>query len=220
LAIAKQQGFRLQALSFRYGQRHAVEIAAARRVAQAFGVERHIIVDIDLRVFGGSALTDELAVPKHRAADEISQGIPITYVPGRNTIFLAYALAFAEVTHSADVFIGVNALDYSGYPDCRPEYIRAFESMANLATKVAVEDHQRLRIHTPLMQFSKAQIIRRGLELGVDFGLTHSCYDPCPDGTSCGQCDSCLLRLRGFQEAGRSDPIPYRGMTSTSSSNG
>jgi 7-cyano-7-deazaguanine synthase len=215
LAIAKHEGFRPQTLTFQYGQRHAIEIAAARRVAQAFDVERHVIFEVDLRMFGGSALTDELAVPKNRPPEEISHGIPITYVPARNTIFLAYALAFAEVTHSEDLFIGVNALDYSGYPDCRPAYIRAFETMANLATKAAVEGHQRLRIHTPLMQLSKGQIIHRGLELGVDYGLTHSCYDPSPDGSSCGQCDSCLLRLRGFQEAGETDPIPYREMTST-----
>jgi 7-cyano-7-deazaguanine synthase len=215
LAIAKHEGFRPQALTFQYGQRHAVEVEAARRVAQAFAIERHVIVDIDLRVFGGSALTDALAVPKHRAAEEISRDIPITYVPARNTIFLAYALAFAEVTHSEDIFIGVNALDYSGYPDCRPEYIGAFEAMANLATKAAVEGHRHLRIHTPLMQLSKAQIIHQGLELGVDYGLTHSCYDPGPDGSSCGQCDSCLLRIRGFQEAGATDPISYREMPST-----
>jgi 7-cyano-7-deazaguanine synthase len=209
LAVAKQAGFRLHALTFRYGQRHAIEVAAARRVAQAFEVERHVVVEVDLRVFGGSALTDELAVPKNRAAEEISHGIPITYVPARNTIFLAYALAFAEVTHSEDIFIGVNAVDYSGYPDCRSEYIRAFESMANLATKAAVEGRQRLRIHTPLTELNKAQIIRRGLDLGVDFALTHSCYDPGPDGAACGECDSCLLRLKGFKEAGVADPIAY-----------
>jgi 7-cyano-7-deazaguanine synthase len=213
LAIAKHEGFGLHALSFQYGQRHAIEIAAARRVARAFGVERHIIVDMDLRVFGGSALTDELAVPKGRPADEIAHGIPVTYVPARNTIFLSYALAFAEVTQSEDIFIGVNALDYSGYPDCRPEYIRAFEAMANLATKAAVEGQQRLRVQTPLIQLSKAQIIQRGLELGVDYGLTLSCYDPGADGSSCGQCDACLLRLKGFQEAGVVDPISYRLMT-------
>jgi 7-cyano-7-deazaguanine synthase len=215
LAIAKHQGFRLHALTFQYGQRHAVEIAAARRVAQAFAVERHVIVDVDLRVFGGSALTDELAVPKNRTPEDLSHSIPITYVPARNTVFLAYALACAEVTQSEDIFLGVNALDYSGYPDCRPEYIRAFEAMANLATKAAVEGQQRLRIHTPLIHLSKAQIIQRGLELGVDYGLTHSCYDPNPDGASCGQCDSCLLRLKGFKEAGVADPIVYRLMTST-----
>jgi 7-cyano-7-deazaguanine synthase len=210
LAIAKDEGFQLYALTFRYGQRHAIEIAAARRVAQAIGVERHVIVDIDLRVFGRSALTDDLAVPKSRSLDEMAESIPITYVPARNTVFLAYALAFAEVTESADIFIGVNALDYSGYPDCRPEFIRAFEVMANLATRAAVEGHQRLRLHTPLIQLTKAQIIRRGGELGVDYGLTHSCYDPSPDGASCGQCDSCLLRLKGFAEAGLADPIAYR----------
>jgi 7-cyano-7-deazaguanine synthase len=210
LAIAKHEGFRLHALTFQYGQRHAIEITAARRVAQAIGVERHVIVDVDLRVFGGSALTDELAVPKDRSLDEMAEGIPNTYVPARNTVFLAYALAFAEVTESEDIFIGVNALDYSGYPDCRPEFIRAFEAMANLATKAAVEGHQRLRLHTPLMQLTKAQIIQRGKELGLDYGLSHSCYDPSPDGTSCGQCDSCLLRLKGFAEAGVADPITYR----------
>jgi 7-cyano-7-deazaguanine synthase len=209
LAIAKQAGFRLQALTFQYGQRHAIEVEAARRVAQALGVERHIIVDIDLRVFGGSALTDNVAVPKSRTLDEMGSGIPLTYVPARNTIFLAYALAFAEVATSEDIFIGVNALDYSGYPDCRPEFIRAFEAMANLATKAAAEGHQRLRIHTPLIQLSKAQIIQRGRGLGVDYSLTHSCYDPSPEGTSCGQCDSCQLRLKGFAEAGLADPIPY-----------
>jgi 7-cyano-7-deazaguanine synthase len=212
LAIAKHEGFRLHALTFQYGQRHAIEIAAARRVAQAMGVERHVIVDIDLRVFGGSALTDDLAVPKNRTQEEIGEGIPVTYVPARNTVFLAYALAFAEVAGSEDIFIGANALDYSGYPDCRPEFIRAFEAMANLATKAAIEGHQRLQIHTPLMQFSKAQIIQRGRELGVDYGLTHSCYDPSRDGTSCGQCDSCLLRLKGFAEVGVADPIAYRGL--------
>jgi 7-cyano-7-deazaguanine synthase len=210
LAIAQQAGLRLHALTFQYGQRHAVEIAAAKRVAQAYGVERHVIVPMDLRIFGGSALTDDLDVPKGRALDEIVLGIPTTYVPARNTIFLAYALAFAEVSQSEDLFIGVNALDYSGYPDCRPEYIRAFEVMANLATKAAVEGHQHLHIHTPLIHMSKAQIIRRGLELGVQYSLTHSCYDPTADGIACGQCDSCLLRLKGFAEAGVADPIAYR----------
>ena len=209
LAIAKQQGFRLNALTFQYGQRHAIEVEAARGVAQAFDVERHIVVPMDLRLFGGSALTDDLDVPKGRALEEIAHGIPVTYVPARNTIFLAYALAFAEVAESEDLFIGVNALDYSGYPDCRPEYIRAFEAMANLATKAAVEGRQRLRIHTPLMHLSKAQIIQRGLELGVNYALTHSCYEPAPDGAACGQCDSCLLRLKGFAEAGATDPIAY-----------
>jgi 7-cyano-7-deazaguanine synthase len=215
LAIAKHEGFRLHALTFQYGQRHAIEVEAARRVAQTFDVERHVIVDIDLRVFGGSALTDALVVPKNRTPEEISDGIPITYVPARNTVFLAYALAFAEVTQSEDIFLGVNALDYSGYPDCRPEYIQAFEAMANLATKAAVEGHQRVRIHTPLVHLSKAQIIRRGLELGVDYGLTHSCYDPSADGSPCGQCDACLLRLKGFKEVGVADPVAYRLIVST-----
>jgi 7-cyano-7-deazaguanine synthase len=215
LAIAKQQGFRLNALTFQYGQRHAIEVEAARRVAQAFDVERHVVVPMDLRLFGGSALTDDLDVPKSRALEEIAHGIPVTYVPARNTIFLAYALAFAEVAESEDLFIGVNALDYSGYPDCRPEYIRAFEAMANLATKAAVEGRQRMRIHTPLIHSSKAQIIQRGLELGVDYALTHSCYDPAPDGAACGQCDACLLRLKGFAEAGATDPIAYRAIIPT-----
>jgi 7-cyano-7-deazaguanine synthase len=215
LAIAKHQGFRLNALTFQYGQRHAIEVEAASRVARAFDVERHVVVPMDLRVFGGSALTDDLEVPKSRALEEIAHGIPVTYVPARNTIFLAYALACAEVTASEDLFIGVNALDYSGYPDCRPEYIRAFEAMANLATKAAVEGRQRVRLHTPLIHLSKAQIIQRGLELGVDYALTHSCYDPAPDGAACGQCDSCLLRLKGFGEAGVTDPIIYRASIPT-----
>jgi 7-cyano-7-deazaguanine synthase len=209
LAIATHEGYQPQALTFQYGQRHAIEVEAARRVARAFGVNRHVVAAIDLRVFGGSALTDALAVPKQRVAEDIGRGIPVTYVPARNTIFLAYALAFAEVTGSEDLFIGVNALDYSGYPDCRPEYIRAFEAMANLATKAAVEGRQHLRVHTPLIQLTKAQIIQRGLALGVDYALTHSCYDPLPDGSSCGQCDSCLLRLKGFREVGMADPIAY-----------
>jgi 7-cyano-7-deazaguanine synthase len=209
LAIAQHEGFRLYALTFQYGQRHAIEIDAARRVAQAYRVERHLIVPMDLQMFGGSALTAALAVPKRRSLDDMAHGIPVTYVPARNTIFLAYALAFAEVSQSEDMFIGVNALDYSGYPDCRPEYIRAFEAMANVATKAAVEGHQHLHIHTPLMHLSKAHIIQRGLELGVDYALTHSCYDPAPDGAACGQCDSCLLRLKGFDEAGVVDPIAY-----------
>jgi 7-cyano-7-deazaguanine synthase len=216
LAIAKHEGYRLNALTFQYGQRHAVEVAVAQRVAQAFGVERHVVVEMDLRVFGGSALTDDIAVPKHGTPADIGQDIPITYVPARNTIFLSYALAFAEVTRSEDLFIGVNALDYSGYPDCRPEYIRAFEAMANLATKAAVEGRQRLQIHTPLIHLSKGQIIQWGLELGVDYALTHSCYDPGPDGSSCGQCDSCLLRLKGFSQAGLADPVAYRTMGQTS----
>jgi 7-cyano-7-deazaguanine synthase len=209
LAIAKEQGFLLQALSFRYGQRHQVEISAARRVATAIGVERHAVVDIDLRQFGGSALTADIPVPKARGHEEIGQGIPITYVPARNTIFLSYALALAEVRGSSDIFIGVNALDYSGYPDCRPEYIAAFQQMAALATKAGVEGRG-LTIHTPLINLSKADIIRRGQELGVDFVLTLSCYDPTRDGVACGQCDACLLRLRCFAEVGIADPAYYR----------
>lgn len=208
-AIALSQRFQVNALSFSYGQRHSWEIEAARRVAQSLGIANHRIAAIDLRVFGGSALTADINVPKGRSTDEMGHGIPITYVPARNTIFLSYALAWAEVLGANDVFIGVNALDYSGYPDCRPEYIRAFESMANLATKAAVEGRQRLAIHTPLIDLTKAQIIRRGIELGVNYGLTSSCYDPAPDGRPCGQCDSCLLRQKGFREAGVPDPLPY-----------
>ncbi len=208
-AIAMSQGFQVNALSFSYGQRHSWELKAARAVAQALGIRDHRTANIDLRVFGGSALTDDIAVPKSRSDDEIGSGIPITYVPARNTIFLSYALAWAEVLGANDVFIGVNALDYSGYPDCRPEYIHAFENMANLATKAAVEGRQKLTIHTPLIDLTKAQIIRKGLELGVDYGLTSSCYDPAPDGRPCGQCDSCLLRQKGFREAGATDPLLY-----------
>ena len=207
LAIAREEGFACHALSFRYGQRHAYELRAAARVAQALGVVEHRTADIDLRVFGGSALTSEIAVPKHEAVEEITGGIPITYVPARNTIFLSFALAYAEVLGAFDVFLGVNALDYSGYPDCRPEYIAAFEAMANLATKAGVESPLRLRIHVPLIRKTKAQIIARGLELGVDYGLTSSCYDPGKEGEPCGRCDSCLLRAKGFAELGASDPI-------------
>ena len=210
LAIAKSQGYALYALSFSYGQRHVIELEAARRVAASIGVEDHRIAAIDLRVFGGSALTADIAVPKGRDADQMTHGIPITYVPARNTIFLSFALAWAEVLGSSDIFIGVNALDYSGYPDCRPEFIAAFEKMANLATKAGVEGRQALRIHTPLIDLSKAQIVRRGIELGVDYGLTSSCYDPSPTGDPCGQCDSCLLRQKGFRENGIADPLPYR----------
>ncbi|SEH03077.1 7-cyano-7-deazaguanine synthase [Nonomuraea solani] len=206
LAIAKHEGYRLHALSFRYGQRHGVELAAARRVAEQFGVERHVVADIDLRLFGGSALTADIAVPRHGHVDELDDSIPVTYVPARNTIFLSFALAWAESLGGNDVFIGVNALDYSGYPDCRPEYIAAFERMAALATKAGVEGTQRLRIHTPLIELTKAQIIERGLALGVDYSLTHSCYDPDSEGRPCGSCDSCLLRGRGFAEAGLPDP--------------
>jgi 7-cyano-7-deazaguanine synthase len=209
LAVARARGFQTHALTFRYGQRHAAEIEAARRVAQALGAAAHEIVTIDLRAFGGSALTDDLAVPKDRAIPEIGGGIPITYVPARNTIFLSFALAWAEVLGAWDVFIGVNALDYSGYPDCRPEFIGAFERLANLATKAAVEGHGRLKIHTPLIHLSKADIIREGTALGVDYALTLSCYDPTPDGVSCGRCDACTLRRKGFAEAGIADPTRY-----------
>ncbi|MCC6158975.1 MAG: 7-cyano-7-deazaguanine synthase QueC [Deltaproteobacteria bacterium] len=210
LAVARREGYALHALTFRYGQRHAVEIDAARRVAVSFGVLRHVIADIDLRTFGGSALTGDLPVPKGRTADEMADGIPVTYVPARNTIFLSFALAFAEVTRAADIFIGVNALDYSGYPDCRPEYIEAFERMANLATKAGVEGRTRVKIHTPLIDLTKARIIELGLSLGVDYALTTSCYDPDPEGRACGECDACRLRLKGFGEAGRTDPATYR----------
>lgn len=209
LAIAKAGGFEPYAMTFRYGQRHAIEVAAARRVAQAFGVADHVVVDIDLRAFGGSALTADIAVPKGRGPQEMGEGIPITYVPARNTIFLSFALAWAEVLTASDIFIGVNALDYSGYPDCRPEYIAAYQAMADLATRAGVEGGQRLTIHTPLINLTKAQIIRRGLELGVNYEVTVSCYDPTPDGRACGACDSCLLRRKGFAEAGVSDPTPY-----------
>ena len=210
LAIARSQGFEPFALSFRYGQRHEVELECAARVAKAAAVVRHIVVDVDLRKFGGSALTDEIAVPKDRSADDMQSEIPVTYVPARNTIFLSFAIAWAEVLGSSDVFIGVNALDYSGYPDCRPAFIEAYEAMANLATKAGVEGRSRLRIHAPLIAMSKAEIIREGISLGVDYSLTSSCYDPSPLGEACGRCDSCQLRLKGFAEAGAPDPIPYR----------
>jgi 7-cyano-7-deazaguanine synthase len=210
LAIARRQGFEVDALSFSYGQRHSWELEAARRVAAAIGVSNHKIVNLDLRAFGGSALTSEIEVPKGRSASEMAHGIPVTYVPARNTIFLSFALAWAEVLGSSDVFIGVNALDYSGYPDCRPEFIKAFEQMANLATKAGVEGLQKLKIHAPLMSLSKAEIIRRGIELGVDYSLTSSCYDPSPTGEPCGQCDSCLLRRKGFRDNGIEDPLFHR----------
>jgi len=207
LAIAKSEGYAPYALSFSYGQRHSWELTAAQRVAAALGVVEHRTAQIDLRAFGGSALTAEIAVPKGRDPEEMSHGIPITYVPARNTIFLSFALAWAEVLGSSDVFLGVNALDYSGYPDCRPEYIAAYEKMANLATKAGVEGLQRLTIHTPLIALTKAGIIARGLSLGVDYALTSSCYDPSPTGKPCGQCDSCLLRQKGFRENGMEDPL-------------
>ncbi|MBK1666079.1 7-cyano-7-deazaguanine synthase QueC [Rhodospirillum rubrum] len=214
LAIAQAEGFTVSALSFIYGQRHAVELEAARRVTQAFAVERHVIATIDLRQFGGSALTDSIGVPKQRSLETMGVGIPVTYVPARNTVFLSFALAWAEVLEANDVFIGVNALDYSGYPDCRPEYISAFQTMANLATKRGVEGTGVLTIHTPLIALTKGQIIRRGLDLGVDYALTHSCYDPSAEGEACGTCDSCLLRLKGFAENALEDPVRYVGARS------
>lgn len=209
LAIARGEGYEIYALSFRYGQRHALEIESARRIAESMAVSRHLVVEFDLRAIGGSALTGQWEVPRGRPMDEIASGIPATYVPARNTIFLSFALAWAETLGAEDIFIGVNALDYSGYPDCRPEYIEAFERMANLATKAGVEGNLKLKIHAPLIAMTKAQIIETGLRLGVDYSLTHSCYDPAPDGRACGSCDSCLLRLKGFAEAGVLDPASY-----------
>ena len=210
LAVARDRGFEPYALTFRYGQRHEAEIEAARRVVRALGAAEHVVVDIDLRRFGGSALTADIDVPKDRPVDEMAEGIPVTYVPARNTIFLSFALAWAEVLGASDVFIGVNALDYAGYPDCRPEYIEAFQAMANLATKAGVEGRQRLTIHTPLIALTKRETVEEGLRLGVDYSLTHSCYDPSPDGRACGRCDSCALRLKGFAEAGVPDPAAYQ----------
>ncbi|MCH6470679.1 7-cyano-7-deazaguanine synthase QueC [Sinomonas terrae] len=210
LAIARSQGYEPYALSFRYGQRHLVELDAAKRVAAAQGVAGHIVCDIDLRTFGGSALTSPDDVPKHEDASDLdTEEIPVTYVPARNTIFLSFALAYAEVVGASDVFIGVNAMDYSGYPDCRPEYIEAYQKMANLATRAGVEGNA-LKIHTPLIAMTKAEIVKSGLALGVDYSLTSSCYDPDDEGRACGHCDSCLLRLRGFEEAGTSDPVAYQ----------
>ena len=208
LAIAIAEGYEAYALSFDYGQRHQIETEAARRVVQSLGTKEHRIARIDLRVFGGSALTDDVAVPKQHSETETGHGIPVTYVPARNTIFLAYALAWAEVIAVDDIFIGVNAIDYSGYPDCRPEFIKAFENLADVGTKAGVEG-RRFRIHTPLIKLSKSGIIRKGVELAVDFSLTHSCYDPTPEGLACGECDSCRLRLKGFREARLKDPIRY-----------
>jgi 7-cyano-7-deazaguanine synthase len=210
LAIAQSEGFVPHALSFQYGQRHVAELDAARRIAATAGVAGHVVAEIDLRVFGGSALTADIEVPKGRSEGEMGAGIPITYVPARNTIFLSFALAYAETLGASDIFVGVNALDYSGYPDCRPEYIEAFERMANLATKAGVEGTQRLQIYAPLMQLTKEGIIRRGLELGVDYSLTLSCYDPDAEGRACGACDACQLRLRGFAAVGVPDPAPYQ----------
>jgi 7-cyano-7-deazaguanine synthase len=209
MAIALAEGYEVYSLSFRYGQRHQVELEAAAGVAQTLGAREHLVIEIDLGIIGGSALTDDIEVPKARSALEMARGIPVTYVPARNTIFLAYALAWAEVLGAVDIFIGVNAIDYSGYPDCRPEFIEAFERMANLATKAAVEGGARIRIQTPLIRLSKAEIIKKGVELGVDYSITHSCYDPAADGKACGQCDSCLLRKKGFREAGLEDPTVY-----------
>jgi 7-cyano-7-deazaguanine synthase len=208
LAIALAEGYDAYALSFDYGQRHKMETQAARRVADSLGAKEHRVATIDLRVFGGSALTDHIDVPKKRSETEIAHGIPVTYVPARNTIFLAYALAWAEVIHASDIFLGVNAIDYSGYPDCRLEFIEAFEILANVGTKAGVEG-RRFQIHTPLIKFSKADIIGKAVDLGVDLSLTHSCYDPSPEGFACGECDSCLLRLKGFREAGMKDPVRY-----------
>jgi len=209
LAYALGEGFVVHAMTFRYGQRHAVEIEAARRVAKKLGVREHILVDIDLRTFGGSALTSDAAVPKDRTPEEMSHGIPVTYVPARNTIFLSYALAWSEVLGASDIFIGVNAVDYSGYPDCRPEYVAAYERMANLATRGAVEGTTPVRIRAPLIDLTKREIVELGLRLGVDYGMTTSCYDPSPNGAACGQCDACQLRLAAFAAAGMKDPARY-----------
>ncbi|MBL8232146.1 MAG: 7-cyano-7-deazaguanine synthase QueC [Bryobacterales bacterium] len=209
LAYAIREGFAVYALSFDYGQRHRFELEAASRVAKTLGAQEHRVVEVNLRQFGGSALTDDIAVPKGRSTDEMGHGVPITYVPARNTVFLSLALAWAEVLGASDIFLGVNAIDYSGYPDCRPEYIAAFQAMANLATKAGVEGTQRLTIHTPLIELSKAGIVKLASSLGVDFRLTSSCYDPDQQGRPCGKCDSCLLRLKGFAEAGLADPLAY-----------
>jgi len=218
LAIAADTGFLVYALTFRYGQRHVQEIEAARRVAERYAVCGHVIVDIDLRVFGGSALTSDIAVPKARPLSDMADRIPVTYVPARNTIFLSFALAWAEVLGAGDIFIGVNEIDYSGYPDCRPEFIDAYQRMANLATKRSVEDEQPLTIHTPLIRLTKSEIIQAGSSLGVDYSLTLSCYDPAPEGAACGRCDACQLRLRGFAESGLADPIAYQCSSSRGSS--
>jgi 7-cyano-7-deazaguanine synthase len=209
LAYAVGNGYDVHAMTFRYGQRHSGEIDAARRVARHYGVTDHVVVDIDLRTFGGSALTSDIAVPKDRSADAMSKGIPVTYVPARNTIFLSFCLAWAEVLGASDIFIGVNALDYSGYPDCRPEYVAAFERMANLATRGGVEGTTPIRIRTPLLHLTKREIVELGHSLGVDYALTLSCYDPTAAGEACGHCDACTLRLKGFAEAGATDPAPY-----------
>jgi len=210
LALALREGFEAYALSFDYGQRHRYELQAASRVASALGVERHMLVRIDLDKFGGSALTSDIAVPKHRSPDQMASEIPVTYVPARNTIFLSYALVWCEVLRAQDIFIGVNAVDYSGYPDCRPEFLSAFEKTARLATKAGVEGEAEYRIHAPLLHMSKGEIIRAGHQEGLDYSLTHSCYDPTPEGRACGACDSCILRRKGFREAGIPDPTHYK----------
>ena len=209
MAIAKHAGFELYSLSFDYGQRHFFELEAARKVAETFGVNKHMVINIDLNKIGGSALTDNIEVPKAKTEESMAAEIPVTYVPARNTIFLSYALAWAEVLQSSDIFIGVNAIDYSGYPDCRPEYIEAFQRMANLATKAGVQGTTQIKIQAPLINMTKAQIIQKGIELGVDYALTHSCYDPSSQGLACGRCDSCILRIKGFKDAGTPDPTRY-----------
>ena len=209
MAMAKQEGFEIYSLSFFYGQRHAVELEAARKVADAIGAKEHLVINFDLTKIGGSSLTDNMDVPKARDEGSLTREIPVTYVPARNTIFLSFALAWAEILECSDIFIGVNAIDYSGYPDCRPEYIEAFERMANLATKAGVEGITKIKIRTPLIRLTKGQIINKGIELGIDYSVTHSCYDPSPQGLACGRCDSCFLRKKGFKEAGIEDPTRY-----------
>ena len=209
MAIARAEGHDIYSLSFRYGQRHSIELEAAQKVAKSFGAKEHLVIDIDMAKIGGSALTDDIEVPKDRSEQDMQKEIPVTYVPARNTVFLSYALAWAEVLEASDIFIGVNAIDYSGYPDCRPEYIESFERMANLATKAGVEGITRVKIHTPIIEMTKAQIIQKGIGLGVDYAMTHSCYDPSMEGKACGQCDSCLLRKKGFRDADVSDPTEY-----------
>ena len=212
-AIARSRGFDVHALTFRYGQRHQAEVEAARQVAERLGVRSHEVLDIDLRAFGGSALTGDLEVPKDRPLDEMGHGIPSTYVPARNTIFLAFALGWSEVLGASDIFLGANAVDYSGYPDCRPEFIQAFQTMANLATRAGVEGGRKLTIHAPLLALSKREIIEQGLALGVDYAITRTCYDPSPEGAACGRCDACQLRLKGFREVGLEDPAPYQAVS-------
>jgi 7-cyano-7-deazaguanine synthase len=209
MAMARQEGYQIYSLSFHYGQRHVLELKAAKSVAEALGAKEHLVIDVDLAKIGGSALTGDIEVPKARTDEEMEQDIPITYVPARNTIFLSYAIAWAEVLGASDIFTGINAIDYSGYPDCRPEYIEAFERMANLATKAGVEGKTQVKIRTPLINMTKAEIIKKGIELGVDYRITHSCYDPSPEGMACGRCDSCLLRKKGFKQAGVGDPTAY-----------